>query len=104
MEELEELEERFQPFLRENDYTFIGPVDMNLMENFIRTANMLVPVVGINRSVHHALSHRDATRAALNNLPQGSELRIFVVLNEAEDFLFHATIEEYCDRFNIDFE
>jgi len=104
MEELIELEGRFQPFLQNNDYTFIGPLDTNLMEGFMRTANMLAPVVGISRSIHDALSHQQSVRTALGSLPANSELRIYVVVNRASDFLIHATIEEYCERNNIDFD
>ena len=103
MKELIDLEERFQPFLQNNDYTFIGPANVTLMENFIRSANMSAPVIANSRSVHHALSHKPSVLGALGILPVDAELRIYVVVNEADDFLFHATIEEYCQRFNIDF-
>ena len=57
--------ERFQPYLQNNDYTFIGPVNSDLMQGFISTANMLAPVVAISRSIHHALSHQQSVRRAL---------------------------------------
>ena len=103
MDELIELEERFQPYLQNNDYTFIGPVNSDLMQGFISTANMLAPVVAISRSIHHALSHQQSVRRALGTLPVNTNLRIYVVVNRASDMLIHATIEEYCDRNNIDF-
>ncbi|MCB0743156.1 MAG: hypothetical protein KDC67_04570 [Ignavibacteriae bacterium] len=103
MDELLELEERFQPFLLNDDYTFIGPTDINLLNEFTRTANRLAPVVAISRSVHHALSHTPSTRTAIGILPPGTELRIYVVIRTNDPILFHATIEEYCDRNNINF-
>ncbi len=104
MEELIELEERFQPHLLNNDYTFIGPANMDLFEGFTRNVNLLAPVVAPARTIHHALSHRQSVRRALLNLPPGTDLRIYVVIRENDTILFHATIGDYCERFGIDFD
>lgn len=104
MEELITLEDRFQPFLQNNDYTFIGPLNADLMEGFMRNVNMLAPVVGTSRTIHHAMSHQPAVRQSLLSLPVDTDLRIYVVVRENDSFLIHATIEDYCERFNIDFE
>lgn len=104
MENLVELENKFQPFLQNNDYTFIGPLDVNLLNDFTQAANRLAPVVAFSRSVHHALSHKPSVREALGVLPIDIELRIYVVIRRNEPFLFHTTIEDYCDTNNMDFE
>src|ERR1700761_6028994 len=92
LQELIELEERFQPHLLNNDYTFIGPADGNLWEPFFKRANNLAPVVSFSRSIHDALSDKDATRQALTIFPPGTPLRIFVVTYTAppqDSFLLH---------------
>ena len=106
LQELIELEERFQPHLLNNDYTFIGPADGNLWEPFFKRANNLAPVVSFSRSIHDALSDKDATRQALTIFPPGTPLRIFVVTYTAppqDSFLLHNTIEGYCQEHHIDF-
>ncbi|WP_405266291.1 hypothetical protein [Cellulophaga sp. Ld12] len=103
MEDLIELEERFQPFLQSNDYTFIGPMDMALMENFMRQVNLSAPVIGLGRTIHDALSHKPSVHSTLLTLPLNTALRIYVVINEGNN-LIHATIEDYCERFGLDFE
>ena len=103
MEELITLEDRFQPFLQNNDYTFIGPVDAELMDGFMKNVNMLAPVVSSSRTIHHALSHQQSVRSSLPSLPANTPLRIYVVIRENDVFLIHATIEDYCERFGIDF-
>ena len=106
MENLIEIEDRFQPHLQKNDYTFIGPVNVNtdLFQSFIQNVNMLAPVVGLSRSIHHALSHTASVRRVLHNLPADTELRIYVVMRENESLLAHATIEDYCDTYKIEFK
>jgi hypothetical protein len=107
LQELIELEERFKPYLLNNDYTFIGPADQNLFEPFMRRANNLAPVVSILRSIHHFLSDKEATRQALSSLPAGTPLRIFVVTHTPQPYdnmLLHDTIEGYVQKNNIDFQ
>jgi|SRR5580698_5808786 hypothetical protein len=107
LQQLIELEERFQPYLRNNDYTFIGPADPALLQPFMARANNLAPIVAILRSIHHFLSYRDATRQALAVLPAGTPLRIFVVTYTApphDNMLLHNTIEGYCQEHHIDFQ
>lgn len=103
-EELFEFEEKFQPFLLKNDYTFVGPIDENLMDVFTKAANRIAPGISLLRSIHHALSNRNATRNALLLLPQDAQLRIFVVVSNGKRNIFiHSTLEEYCIRNNINF-
>jgi hypothetical protein len=107
LQELIELEDRFQPYLLNNDYTFIGPVDQQLLEPFMRRANNLAPVISMSRSLHDFLSDKDATRQALAVLPPGTPLRIFVVTYTPpprDSFLLHSTIEGYCQEHHIDFQ
>ena len=105
LEQLIMLDDGFQPFLRHGDYTFIGPVNQDLMRQFMLRANDFAPARGIFRSIHDALSNRAATRAALAVLPNNTELRIYVIgrFQGDGDILGHTTIEDYCRNHNIDF-
>jgi hypothetical protein len=105
LQDLIDLEERFQPYLLNNDYTFIGPVDQQLLNPFISRANDLAPIVSILRTVHHALSHKQSTRHALAVLPPNAELRIYVVYRSLDNdsLLIHGTIEGYCQKNKFDF-
>jgi len=97
-------EQNFQPYLLPNHYTFIGPVNQNLFEDFFRRANLIAPVVAFSRSIHHVLSNKDAVRAALPFLPANSPLRVYVVIpTENSDALFHSSIEDYCEKFNVNY-
>ena len=104
IEELIQIQDRFQPLLRDQDYTFIGPEDHNLLEPFMRRANDLAPVVDINRELRHFLDNRETAIQALDILPADSKLRIYVVNGQFDEMLFHHTIENYCIEHNIDFE
>ena len=103
MEELINQQNDFRQYLRGNDYTFIGPVNQNLFEPFMRNVNILAPVVAFSRSIHHALSHEDSILKSIATLPAGTPLRLYVIINESDDILIHSTIEEYCDRFGINY-
>ena len=104
LEKLIQLQDRFQPFLKDRDYSFIGPVDQSLLEPFMRRANDLAPIVSINREVRHFLSHRAATLQALDIFPTKTQLRIYIVDGRSDDILLHDTIENYCTKHNIEFE
>lgn len=101
LEQLLSEEQKFQPYLLEGHYTFIGPEDQNLLGQFIERANWLAPIVAISRTVHHALSHKDSTINALQVFPQNTQLRIYVVIPTNSPILFHSNIEEYCNQNNI---
>lgn len=104
LNELIQLEDKFQPHLVDNDYTFIGPVDQELWNPFFKRVNELAPVVSMLRSIHHSLSHKDSVRKVLVTLPAGTPLRIFVVHRSMSDTnLMHASIEGYCKTNNIHF-
>lgn len=98
------LDNVFQGYLRPNDYTFIGPSDERLLKVFINNANQFVPKKIFGRTIHYVLSNQYATRTAARLLPQNIQLKIYVVTRINNDnFLVRSTIEEYCQRFHIDF-
>ncbi|CAA9203746.1 hypothetical protein FLA105534_04928 [Flavobacterium bizetiae] len=103
-EEVFELEKRFQPYLLKNDYTFVGPKDQSLLEPFIKNVNMIAPVVAFSRELRHALDNKQAIRKACNLLPQGTKLRVYVIIDNKHGILAHGEIEEYCRQNKIDFE
>ena len=107
LQQLIEREERFQPHLLNDDYTFIGPADQNLFNSFMHRANDIAPVVSFSRSVHDALSNKAATRQALASLPLGAPVRIFVIQRTSgnyDNMLLHDTVEGYCQKININFQ
>lgn len=103
LEELIQLQNRFQPFLRNRDYTFIGPEDQSLLEPFMRRANDLAPIVSIAREIRHFLNNREAAIQALGALPADTQLRIYVVDGRSDDILLLDTIENYCANNKIEF-
>jgi hypothetical protein len=107
LQQLMELEDRFQPHLLKAYYTFIGPADQNLFKVFMQRANDIAPVVSFSRSIHHVLSDKTATRQAAASLPQGTPLRLFVIQRTSgayEDMLLQDSLEGYCQKNNIDFQ
>lgn len=102
--ELIQIQDRFQPLLRDQDYSFIGPEDQGLLEAFMRRANELAPVVDISRELRHFLDNKETAIQALDVLPADTKLRIYVVSGRVDEMLFHHTIENYCKEHNIDFK
>ncbi|MXN93165.1 hypothetical protein GR160_18205 [Flavobacterium sp. Sd200] len=93
------LEERFQPFLLEGYYTFIGPANQELLGDFTSTVNRIAPLNNINNS----LSNKSVVKQVLNTLYPDSPLKIYVAEGNHSSGLAYNTIEEYCDRFHIEF-
>lgn len=101
LEQLIEEQAKFEPYLKDTDYTFIGPVNQNLFEPFMKNANLIAPMKGFPRKIKDFLSNKDAILKAIALLPPQTELRIYVITDRSNDILFHSTIEEYCKRQNI---
>lgn len=102
-ENLFEIEEKFQPFLLNNDYTFIGPVDTLYLTEFYKYVNKIAPKIAISRLIHHSLSNKSAIKKAISILPQNIELKIYVVISNGKRDLIHTSIEDYCRRNNLNF-
>lgn len=97
-------QEKFSPFLRGRDYTFIGPSDPNLFDQFCRIVNDYAPVTGFNRSIHDALSHEKSVSVALQHFPQNIELKIYVISRVDDSMLLFSDIHLYCQRNNLSYE
>ncbi len=104
LEELSDRQERFEPYLKNGHYSFIGPVDQNLFEPFMKTVNRFAPVKSFSRSIHDVLSNKQAVQKTLGMFPDTIELRIYVVQKSDSQILLHDTIEGYCEKNNVDFE
>jgi hypothetical protein len=104
LQQLIESEEKFQPYLKNNDFTFIGPEDQNLFEPFMKAANNLAPVVSISRRFRDFLGNPEATRRALGVLAPGAKLRIYVIDGSTESALLYDTIPGYCNTNRISFD
>jgi hypothetical protein len=103
-EQLFELDNQFQQFLLKNDYTFIGPTNPQILEKFYRVVNKLAPTIANLRSIHHALSNRNAVKQALSFYSEDIDLKIYVVISNGQrSALVHTTISEYCKSNNIIF-
>ncbi|OOG73349.1 hypothetical protein [Algoriphagus sp. A40] len=106
LQELINQEIRLKPHLRPNDYSFIGPEDTGLLNGFIQNVNFFAPSNIFSTTYKEALTNQDAILMALAQFQENTPLRIYVVLGKMEErgVLIHSTIQEYCDRFKIDFE
>lgn len=103
LQELLDIQERLEPHLLPGYYSFIGPVNQNHFEPFMRTANNIAPVVAFSRSIHHVLSNKQAVQMALGIFSANEPLRLYVVQRGQGDILLHDTVEGYCEKNNIDF-
>ncbi|RAI86725.1 hypothetical protein [Algoriphagus yeomjeoni] len=105
LQELIDLKVRFEPYLNDGDYTFIGPNDLNLLSGFIANVNFLAPANFFATTFGNSLRNQDAVLMALSQLQSHTQFRIFVVLGDMEKsgVLIHSTIEEYCNRNKIEF-
>jgi len=103
IENLTEEQSKFEPYLINTDYTFIGPVDQNLFEPFMKNVNLFAPMKGYHRKIKDFMSDKNAVNKALALLPVGTELRIYTIINKSENILFHSTIEEYCETMKISY-
>ena len=101
LENLFKQEEEFQSYLLPKDYSFIGPVNQNLLEQFIKVASIFTPAISITKSIHHVLSNKMAVRKALNFRPQGILVKIYAVTSTGRSLLVHADIKTYCIQNNI---
>lgn len=101
LEQLIEEQAKFEPYLNDTDYTFIGPINQNLFESYMKNTNLIAPMKGFPRKIKDFLSNKDAILKAIALLPPQTELRIYVIIDKSNDILFHSTIEEYCERQNI---
>jgi len=97
------IENKFQQHLRDGDYTFIGPSDSTQFQQFFQAVNLRAPVIAISRTIHHALTNKEAVKYVNSTYFNDQELRIYVVIGSIPYALAHATIEEYCKRNNIIF-
>lgn len=96
------LEQKFQPYLLNNDYTFVGPADTDLLDNFIQIANQINAAEKKFYTTNCTLSNSEITRKALQILPNSAAIRVYVIVNTK--ILLHDTIEKYCKRNNIEFK
>ncbi len=100
------LNERLQPFLQQDQYSFVAPIDANLFNRFCRAANDIAPGNLFDMDVHRVLSNRNATRQALNIFLPETPIRIYVVTPDPNlhNFIQEQNIEDYCAQHNIDLD
>ena len=92
-------EEAFQSFLCEGDYTFVGPVDQDLLGIFTFSVNMSITDAE-KESIHTALSNKNAVKDVISGLPEGTQLRVYVVFGNVPNALSYATIDDYRQSWN----
>lgn len=93
-EDIFKTEEAFQPYLNEGDYTFIGPEDQDLMGLFTFSANSVTPAAQ-EESIHSALSDKQAVKSVLTRLPEGTPLKVYVVLGSIPNTLSYTSTDDY---------
>ncbi|HCC94989.1 MAG TPA: hypothetical protein DEQ26_11835 [Flavobacteriaceae bacterium] len=92
------INDNLQLNLKENHYSFIGPKDESIFENFIKTANQLSNKA-LFGNVHNVLKDSEATEKALEILGI-TQKRIYVVIPHPQ-MIFHSTVEDYCKDYGI---
>ena len=97
------LEKEFQPYLLEGFYTFIGPANQELLGDFTSVVNLVAPANNSARTINNALSNKSAVKQVLSALYQDADLKVYVVEGSIPHGLVYTTIEEYCERFTIEF-
>ncbi|WP_116790267.1 hypothetical protein [Flavobacterium psychrotrophum] len=93
-EDIFKTEEAFQQYLNEGDYTFVGPVNQDLLGIFTFSANLALPG-SQKESIHNALSNKQAIKDVLPGLPEGTPLRVYVVFGSIPNALSYTTTEDY---------
>lgn len=97
--QLEEIERRFQPFLQEDCYTFIGPVED--MEGFLKHVHLNSDYPDIRGG----LEDKDFVRECLGVFPVGTGMDIYVVYDHGDDsFFFYERLEQYIRLKNVEFD
>jgi hypothetical protein len=97
------LEKEFQPYLPAGFYTFIGPANQNQLGDFTSIVNLVAPSHNTARTINNALSNKSAIKQVLNTMYQGAALKVYVVEGDLPYGLIYSTIDEYCERFDIQF-
>lgn len=75
------LEQKFQPYLLNNDYTFVGPVDVDVFDSFIKIAHKINAIKKPLYTTNCTLSNTKITRKALQLLPTNAPIRVYVSIN-----------------------
>lgn len=104
LSKLFKLQERLTPYLRNQDYTFIAPVETTQFEEYVKIANRIHAYKAFSVSIHQVLSDNEVNRIALDHLPANTELRLYVITYSGSEIIGHLTIEQYCSKYKIDFE
>ncbi|MFZ1791245.1 MAG: hypothetical protein WAT92_23160 [Saprospiraceae bacterium] len=98
---LKEEKKNFEPFLEKSDYIFIGPNDINLLEDFMKIANQNTPVVRHSRKIKDFLTNDEGVEVAIASLPNDAQLRIYIVVHDKGNLFIHSTVEDYCKERHI---
>jgi hypothetical protein len=97
------LEKEIQPYLLNGFYTFIGPANPDHLGDFTSVVNLLAPANNPVRSINNALINKNVVKQVLATLYQDADLKVYVVEGSLPYGLLYTTLEEYCDRFDINF-
>lgn len=101
MKELLILDDCFQEYLKDGDYSFVAPEDDEICNQFLKKAEEISETSG-SGTLHDVLSDRVATRKALSYFPH-AKCDIFVARStDAEDFIA-ISLGTYIETRNIKF-
>lgn len=96
-----ELDDDFQKHLQNDHYSFVAPVNPDLLEQFMKTVNQIA-ATSFFGTIHDALSNRAATRQTLQYFLD-AELRVYIMISRDPSFLMHLSVEQYCEKMNIQY-
>jgi len=97
------LEKEFQAYLPEGYYTFIGPANQEHLGDFTSVVNLVAPTNSVARTINNTLSNKKAVKQVLSALYQDADLKVYVVEGDSPYGLVYTTVEEYCERADIQF-
>jgi hypothetical protein len=97
-------EEDFQPYLKKNKYTFIGP--QKHLQEFIRLVHEQNPNPTGKNDLHCSLKNKNCIFKALATLPENTALTIYVATETSpvSTWVPAWEITDYCRTRNIDFK
>lgn len=103
IDQLLEKECTFQPYLKKNKYTFIGPA--NHLQEYIKLVHEQNTIAAETGDLHSSLKNKACIRKALAKLPDDTALTIYVATesNDVATWVPAWEINDYYKTRNIDF-
>lgn len=96
-------EKELQKHLTNEEYSFIGPLDKNMLADFIKKVNNIAPIVGFERRLVDSVGNKEAVLQVLRTLPRNLKLQIYILpIKEIDGLFLYDTFEAYCLKHNLE--